>query len=87
MVEVERKQKTVENRIVKSLLIFLILSIVFGVRLLYLDVIKGEEFKRRAEAQWQSVGRRVPGKRGTIYDRNGRILAISIKRYRVVTNP
>ena len=87
MVEVERKQKTVENRIVKSLLIFLILSIAFGVRLLYLDVIKGEEFKRRAEAQWQSVGRRVPGKRGTIYDRNGRILAISIKRYRVVTNP
>lgn len=87
MQEAEKNYKILENKTVKVLLIFFIVSIIFAIRLLDLNIIKGDEFKRKAEAQWKSTGRYVPPKRGTIYDRNGRILAVSIKRYRVVTNP
>jgi cell division protein FtsI (penicillin-binding protein 3) len=42
----------------------------------YLQLVKGGEFARRAKAQ-RTVTRELPARRGSIYDRNGRPLAIS----------
>jgi stage V sporulation protein D (sporulation-specific penicillin-binding protein) len=36
--------------------------------------------------QWMESGKVLKAKRGTIYDRNGKILAISIERYKLILN-
>jgi len=48
----------------------------------YLQLVKGGEFARKSRAQ-RTVTRELPARRGTIYDRNGRPLAVSEPVYRV----
>ena len=48
----------------------------------YLQLVKGAEFSRVARAQ-RTVTRELPARRGTIYDRNGTLLAVSEPVYRV----
>jgi len=54
-------------------------------RLFYLQLIKGEELKKRAFSQWTRE-RLVAPKRGSIVDRNGKILAMSITAETVVAS-
>lgn len=55
-------------------------------RLLYLQVAKADEYSRMAEAS-RTVSYDVPARRGTIYDRNGNVLATSIDATTVYVNP
>lgn len=48
----------------------------------YLQLVKGPEFARISKAQ-RTVTRELPARRGTIYDRNGTLLAVSEPVYRV----
>jgi len=71
--------------------IIVLLTFVFIVLLLLLRVgwiqfVKGEEYQKGAFEQ-QNRGRIIPAKRGTIFDRNGQILAISATVEQVSVNP
>ncbi len=72
------------------------LAILFGIVLLallgllakitYINATKGENYKREVLSQAQQTyqSKTIPAKRGTIYDRNGNILAVSNKVYHVI---
>lgn len=64
--------------------IFLSFVLLVG-RLSYLQLIKGEELKKKAFSQWTRE-RLVAPKRGSIVDRNGKILAMSITAETVVAS-
>jgi cell division protein FtsI (penicillin-binding protein 3) len=55
-------------------------------RAVWLQAVKGEDLARRAQAQ-RTVRQELPAHRGTIYDRRGTPLAVSLERYRVGVNP
>ena len=63
----------------RLLFLLLVFTLVIGgllVRVAFLQVVQGEELQKKAYAQ-QNKGRTISPKRGTIFDRNGRELAIS----------
>ncbi len=72
------------------------LLVVFGIivgvsialvgRLVYLQIIKGEELKKGALEQW-TKGITIKSKRGIIYDRNGKKLAVSVSASTVWASP
>ncbi len=69
----------------------LIIILVFGFgavisRLAYLQLIKGEDLQQKAVEQ-QLSDTTISAKRGTIYDRNGKILAQSASVWQVVLSP
>lgn len=82
------KTSTISNkkRLIFSLLA--ILLVVFGLilRIGYLQVVRGEEFKKEALEQW-TRGIPVKPKRGIIYDRNKKRLAVSISKDTVWVRP
>ncbi|NPD31453.1 penicillin-binding protein 2 [Eggerthellaceae bacterium zg-1084] len=59
---------------------------VFVMRLLYLDVIVAHEYSTQAKAA-RTIGITVEAKRGTIYDRNHNVLAISVDATTIYANP
>lgn len=68
--------------------LILSLLIVFGLtlRLGYLQLIKGRELRKGALEQWtKSID--IRPKRGTIYDRNGKKLAVSVSAFTVWATP
>ncbi len=70
-------------------LIIIILAIGFGAvitRLAYLSLIAGEDLQQKAVEQ-QLSDTTISAKRGTIYDRNGKILAQSASVWQVVLSP
>ncbi|WP_418222563.1 stage V sporulation protein D [Clostridium isatidis] len=73
---IKRQRALISSLIISSLLLFLI------VRLIYVMIYKGEEYKEMAKGQWKSQVN-VEARRGDIKDRNGTILATSIDVYRV----
>lgn len=80
------KQKLHQRTVI---LLFIILVIGFGAaitRIAFLQVVKGEELSQRAVEQ-QLHDTEIPAKRGTIYDRAGRVLAQSASVWRVVMAP
>ena len=68
------------------ILFFLALAAVFFVRLVYLQVIVAPQYSAQAQAS-RTVGFALQPRRGTIYDRNGNILAISVDATTVYANP
>ena len=56
--------------------IFVALLIILVVRILYWQVIRGPELRARGESQ-QTASTNVAADRGTIYDRNGKVLAVA----------
>ena len=75
------------KKIIFLLFCFFLVSIILGVRLIYLQLIKGPELKGSAESQ-QNTSRNIGSRRGTIYDCSGKnILAISSTVYTVTVNP
>ncbi|NLY78137.1 MAG: stage V sporulation protein D [Tissierellia bacterium] len=62
------------------------ISFILVVRLGYIQIVKGEELKKGALEQWtKSI--EIKAKRGTIYDRNGKELAISVSSHTVWASP
>ena len=72
-----------------AILMYLILILGFGAiacRLAYLHLIQGEELQEAAVEQ-QLRDTTVSAKRGTIYDRNGKVLATSASVWKVILAP
>lgn len=74
------------NRVFVVIVFFIIMALMFLGRLIYLQVIVAAEYSANAEAS-RTVGFYVEPRRGTIYDRNGHILAISVDAMTVYANP
>jgi len=73
----------------RLLFIFIVVMIIFisliG-RLGFLQIVKGEELKKGALEQW-TKGITIKSKRGIIYDRNGKKLAVSVSASTVWASP
>jgi stage V sporulation protein D (sporulation-specific penicillin-binding protein) len=63
--------------------IILVMCVLIG-RLIYLNNSDGERYEKRVLSQQSYVSSTLPYQRGTIYDRNGTILAVSKKVYNVI---
>lgn len=74
------KQKRERSLITTSILSLIFLALI--IRMSYIVIYKGSEYKALAESQWNSRVA-VEAERGDITDRNGSILATSIDVYRV----
>ncbi len=74
------------NRAFVVMLIFLAIAAVFLVRLAYLQIVVSPAYSAEAESL-RTVGFYQEPRRGTIYDRNGHILAISVDATTIYANP
>lgn len=74
------------NRPAIVLLLMLLFALAMFARLFYLDVVVQKEYSQNAQAS-HTVGLTVEPRRGTIYDRNGKILAVSVDCTTVYCNP
>lgn len=79
-------KRVIKTRILVALGFFIVVMAVLSGRLFYLQIIKGPEYKQMA-VQQQTKDSVVYSKRGTIYDRNGKALAVSVTAENVVANP
>ena len=82
---------TVPSNITKKRLVFVfavVLIVVFALimRTGYIQIARGEELKKGALEQW-TKGIEIKPKRGIIFDRNGKKLAISVSSYTVWASP
>ena len=82
----ERYVSRGSNRAFVVVVFFLILAAIFFVRLLYLQVIIAPQYSAEA-TESRTIGFMVEPRRGTIYDRNGHILAISVEATTIYANP
>lgn len=84
--DVERYVSRGSNRAFVVIALFLLLAAVFLARLIYLQVIVADDYSARAEAS-RTQYLPIEPRRGTIYDRNGNILAISVDAITIYANP
>ncbi|MBR3258525.1 MAG: penicillin-binding protein 2 [Eggerthellaceae bacterium] len=75
------------NKLFRAFLIlFAVVAILIAARLVYVQVVKGDEY--RAEALATRTGTsELRATRGTIYDRRGNVLAISVPAVTIVADP
>lgn len=76
----------IRRRLALLMVIFAVLFFCVGIQLFRLQILQGEELQRRAQKQWTSESIIAP-QRGTIYDRNGKALAMSATAYTVSVSP
>lgn len=74
------------NRVFIPVLLFAALAVIVLIRLFYLQVVVADEYSANAEES-RTVAVNVEARRGTIYDRNGNVLAISVDATTVYCNP
>jgi len=67
-----------KTRIISSMLIVIFTLIVLEIRLYYIQIVSHHRYRKMADKQFFSV-RQANFKRGTIYDRNGKELAIEFE--------
>ena len=79
-------QGFLSGRTVIILLIFLVFTLLFVGRLIWLQVIDADALSEEAQST-RAVELTITPKRGTIYDRNGSVLATSIEATTVYCNP
>ena len=72
------------SRIILAAFALVILAIL--ARLIYLQVVTGSDLSGRAESQRTNVAE-LHASRGTIYDRNGNVLAMSVDCHTIYCNP
>ena len=84
--DIERYVSRGSNRAFVIVVFFALLALIFFVRLVFLQVILAPEYSAQAQDS-RTVGFYVEPRRGTIYDRNGHILAISVDATTVYANP
>ena len=70
--------------VASGLAVLLLLTLL--VNLYYVSIVKGPEYARMAQRQWQS-SLSLKAERGKILDRNGNVLAESYTTYQVCVNP
>ncbi|MGM9552145.1 MAG: penicillin-binding transpeptidase domain-containing protein [Clostridia bacterium] len=75
-----------KNRIVRMFVAYILLMCIVVGALVYYQLIKGEEYKEKA-AEQQTQDQKVEAKRGSIYDRNMKVLAQSASCEDVMINP
>ncbi|MCF6460000.1 penicillin-binding transpeptidase domain-containing protein [Clostridium sp. Cult3] len=75
-----------KKRLVFVFVIVLIAILALIIRLGYIQIVTGEELKKGALEQW-TRGIEIKSKRGIIYDKNGKKLAISVSSYTVWASP
>lgn len=70
------------------LMVALVLLAAVFARVIYIKTVHGEEYQARAEAQQlSSTDVTIPSLRGSIYDRDGNVLAESVRVYNVILDP
>ena len=84
--DLERYVSRGSNRAFVVVALFLAIAAIFFVRLLYLQVIIAPQYTAQAQES-RTVGFVVEPRRGTIYGRNGHILAISVDATTLYANP
>lgn len=75
-----------KKRLIISLLGILFVVFFLTLRIGYLQIVRGEEFKKEALEQW-TRGIPVKPKRGIIYDRNKKKLAVSVSKDTIWVRP
>jgi stage V sporulation protein D (sporulation-specific penicillin-binding protein) len=76
----------VKKRLLFVLGIFCLIFLLLIVRVGYIQIVQGQTLKSMAYEQ-QTLGRLISPRRGTIYDRNGKKLAISASVDTIIVNP
>ncbi len=77
---------TIKRRSISLLMVFLIFFVAITARLGYIQFSWGSELRDKAIGQWtREIG--IYPKRGTIYDANGLVLAVSVSRYSLQATP
>lgn len=74
------------NRAIVVLIFFVAVALLFFGRLFYLQIIKAEEYSAQAQAT-RTVSYQTTARRGTIYDRNGTVLATSVDATTIYADP
>ena len=75
-----------KKRLLFAFVLVVTLAFALIIRLGFIQIVQGEELKKGALEQWtKSI--EIKAKRGTIYDRNGKELAISISSHTVWASP
>ena len=75
-----------KKRLLFAFAMVVVLSFALIIRLGYIQIVRGEELKKGALEQWtKSI--EIKAKRGIIYDRNGKELAISVSSHTVWASP
>jgi len=84
----QRRSVTILNkkRLVIAFIIFAAVMVLLCFRVGYIQIVKGDDYKRMAEAQ-QTEDAVIQAKRGCIDDRNGTHLAESIIKYSIWVRP
>lgn len=77
---------SVKKRMKNMAIVFTVLLIMLVIWLIYLNIAHGEEYSKAATEQ-QTKDITVSAKRGTIYDRNGKQLAVSVSADTVILDP
>lgn len=78
--------KSMRKRMFTILVAIVVLFTVIVGRLFFIQIIQGEKYQNTAINQ-QTRELTVAARRGTIYDRNGKALAVSATAYKVVLSP
>ncbi len=78
--------KTMGKRMFIVLTVIVVLFIAIVGRLFYIQIVQGEDYQNTAINQ-QTRELTVAARRGTIYDRNGKALAVSATAYKIVLSP
>ena len=74
------------SRAFVPILIFAVIALLFFVRLVYLQIIVAPSYTAQA-SEARTVGFDIEPRRGTIYDRNGTVLAVSVDATTIYANP
>ncbi len=74
------------GRFLIILAIFAVIAVVFLARLIYLQVVVADEYSAMAEES-RTISFETTAHRGTIYDRNGVVLAVSVDATTIYCNP
>lgn len=77
---------TVKRRLLALLVIFSAAFIGLSGRLAFIQIVNSEDYQKKAMEQW-TRDIKIPSKRGIIYDRNGKKLAISATAYEIIVTP
>jgi stage V sporulation protein D (sporulation-specific penicillin-binding protein) len=76
----------IKKRLLFMLAVFALIVVVLMGRLAYIQFVQGTELQKKAYKQ-QNTGRTISPIRGTIFDRNGKKLAISVQVATITCNP
>lgn len=77
---------TVKKRLLAVLIIFSVAFIGLTGRLAFIQIVNSGEYQKKAMEQW-TRDVKIPSKRGIIYDRNGKSLAVSATSYEILVHP